>query len=345
MFKEGTLVSTSRGVIPIEQFGFARKENEASDCKPNVLLKTYEGEWNRCVYQTYKKTSGIKLDLESGFSISCSPEQKILTPKGLKKVKKLKVGEEVCCYSDVYMDKQTYFTDTEKIGYIPMSGNDVYIPKKMTEDLAMVCGILVNPSTTIRLNDEDKLVVVCKDMIVNKIFLRYIRDLFQTKQKMVVQDDQYCRIFSPYIIDFLERLCGLNHKKQKIHQSLLQSNRSIQIAFLNSLTMSQEENITGSLNITYLYTIASHDVSDQIESMLYLYSYMPVVKMIKGKKTICVRKPLAEPFSDRLLDRKKRDSRQSITTVKEISKAKIGDYFGIICEKNDYAIKNLVFGV
>ena len=37
MFKEGTLVATNRGVIPIEQFAFARKENEKSECKSDIM--------------------------------------------------------------------------------------------------------------------------------------------------------------------------------------------------------------------------------------------------------------------------------------------------------------------
>ena len=204
MFKEGTLVPTNRGVIPIEQFGFARKENEKSECKSNIMLKTYDGDWNRCIFQTYKKTKGVKFKLSSKFYIECSEDQKILTPTGLKCADEIKQGEEICSYVDTYIDKSTYFTETEKIGYIQKQRNDIYIPKKMTEELATVCGILISPCTNIRIRDKDKLVVTCKDRITNKIFIRYIRDLFQTKQKVVVQDDDYCRIFSVDIIDYLE---------------------------------------------------------------------------------------------------------------------------------------------
>ena len=122
--------------------------------------------------------------------------------------------------------------------------------------------------------------ISCKDRITNKILIRYIRDIFQTKQKMVIQDDQYCRIFSPYIIDYLENLCGLDHKTQKVHSSLMQSNRGIQMSFLNGLIMAEEENITGSLNFSYLYRMDSKIVSDQIEDLLCLYGYRPFVKEI-----------------------------------------------------------------
>lgn len=345
MFKEGTLVATNRGVIPIEQFAFARKENEKSECKSDIMLKTYDGDWNRCVFQTYKKSKGIKIEVSSYFSIECSEDQQILTPQGLKYAKKIKTGDILCCYVDTYIDKNTYFTETEKISYIPKEGNDIYIPKKITEELSTICGILISPSTEIRINDENKLVVVCKDRIVNKIFLRSIRDLFQTKQRAVVQDDKYCRIFSPYIIDFLDNLCGLNHKKQKIPQSLMQANRNIQMSFLNGLIMSEEDNITGSKNFSYLYKMVSKDVSDQIEAILSLYGYMPFIKRIKSKKTICIRKPVSDFFSDRMLDKMKKSSRQTITTVEDIHATKIDNYFGIICEKNNYAIKNIVFGV
>ena len=345
MFKVGTLVPTNRGVIPIEQFGFIRKENEKASCITDIMLKTYTGEWNRCVFQTYKKSKGIKIKVTSHFYIECSGDQHILTPQGFKYANKLKVGDEICTYVDTYVDKNTFFTETEKIGYIPQNGNDIYIPKRMSEELAFVCGVLICPSTEIRLNDKDKLVVVCKDRILNKIFIRYIRDLFQTKQKMVVQDDKYCRIFSPYVIDFLNNLCGFEHKKQQIPQSLIQANRSIQISFFNSLIMSEEENIMGSKNFSYLYKIISNDVSSQIESLLYLYGYTPFIKFIKNKKTICIRKPVDEFFSDKTLDKMKKEARQSTTKIEEITSTKIDDYFGIICEKNEYAIKNIVFGV
>lgn len=345
MFKEGTLVPTNRGVIPIEQFGFARKENENFECKSDIMLKTYDGDWNKCVFQQYKKTKGIKIKVSSNFSIECSEDQQVLTPQGFKCIKKIKVGDTLCTYIDSYIEKGTFFTETEKIRYIPKQENDVYIPKKMSEELAYVCGILICPSTTIRLNNEDNLVVVCKDRVLNKIFIRYIRDLFQTKQKMVVQDDKYCRIFSPYIIDYLDSLCGLNHKKQRIPTSLMQANRNIQMSFLNSLIMAEEDNITGSKNFSYLYKITSQDVTNQIEAILCLYGYMPFIKYIKHKKTICIRKPVADFFTDRLLDKMKKNSRQSTTIVEEINNTKIDNYFGVICEKNEYVIKNLVFGV
>lgn len=344
MFKIGTLVPTNRGVIPIEQFGFTRKEGEKTNCLSNLMLKTYDGDWNRCVFQTYQESRGMKIRLSSRFSLECSVDQKILTPNGLKYANELKIGDEICTYADVYVDKHTYFTETEKIGYIPKEGNDIYIPKKMTEELAFVCGILICPSTEIRLNDKDKLVVVCKDRIVSKIFIRYIRDLFQTKQKMVVQDDQYCRIFSPYIIDFLNELCGFEHKKQQLPISLIQANRSIQISFFNTLVMAEPDNVTGSKNFTYLYKIVSNDVTSQIESMLYLYGYTPFIKQIIHKNTICVRKPVAEFFSDRMLDKMKKQARQSTVTVESIKETRKDDYFGVICEKNQYTIKNIVFG-
>ena len=345
MFKEGTLVPTNRGVIPIEQFGFARKEGEKSECKSNIMLKTYEGDWNRCIFQTYKKSKGIKFKLSSKFYIECSEDQKILTPTGMKYADEIKQGEEICSYIDTYIDKSTYFTETEKIGYIQEQKSEIYIPKKMTEELATVCGILISPCTNIKVKDRDKLVVTCKDRITNKIFIRYIRDLFQTKQKVVVQDDNYCRVFSPEIVDYLENLCGLEHKTQKIHSSLLQANRSIQMSFLNGLIMAEEENITGTKNFSYLYKIISKNVSNQIESMLYLYGYSPFIKCIKGKDTICIRKPVADFFSDRLLDKMKKNSVQSTTIVEQIKKTKVDNYFGIMCEKENYAIKNIVFGV
>lgn len=344
MLKVGTLVPTNRGIIPIEQFGFTRKKNEKTNCMANLMLKTYDGDWNRCVFQTYQRSKGLKIKLSSRFFVECTEDQKILTPEGLKYANELKIGDEICTYADVYVDKNTYFTETEKIGYIPKEGNDIYIPKKMTEELALVCGVLVCPSTEIRLNAEDKLVVVCKDRILSKIFISYIRDLFQTKQKMVVQDDKYCRIFSPYIIDFLNNMCGLEHKKQQLPTSLIQANRSIQISFLNSLIMAEQENVTGSKNFTYLYKIISNDVALKVESMLHLYGYTPLIKQIVGKKTICVRKPVAEFFSDKMLDKMKKEARQSIVTVEKVLGTGHNDYFGVICEKNQYTIRSIVFG-
>ena len=153
MFKEGTLVPTNRGVIPIEQFGFARKENEKSECKSNIMLKTYNGDWNRCIFQTYKKSKGLKIKILSHFYIECSEDQKIFTSNGIKYASDIRKGEEICSYIDTYIDKNTYFTETEKIGYIQKQGNDIYIPKKMTEELATVCGILISPATQIKIND------------------------------------------------------------------------------------------------------------------------------------------------------------------------------------------------
>ena len=95
-------------------------------------------------------------------------------------VNMIKAAEATGELEETLDDMADYFTETEKIGYIPKEGNDIYIPKKMTESLAFVCGVLTCPSTEIRLNAEDKLVVVCKDRIISKIFIRFIRDLFQT---------------------------------------------------------------------------------------------------------------------------------------------------------------------
>ena len=125
----------------------------------------------------------------------------------------------------------------------------------------------------------------------------------------------------------------------------MQANRNIQMSFLNSLIMAEEDNITGSKNFSYLYKITSQDVTNQIEAILCLYGYMPFIKYIKHKKTICIRKPVADFFTDRLLDKMKKNSRQSTTIVEEINNTKIDNYFGVICEKNEYVIKNLVFGV
>ena len=117
------------------------------------------------------------------------------------------------------------------------------------------------------------------------------------------------------------------------------------MSFLNGLIMAEEENITGTKNFSYLYKIVSKNVSNQIESMLYLYGYSPFIKCIKGKDTICIRKPVADFFSDRLLDKMKKNSVQSTTIVEQIKKTKVDNYFGIMCEKENYAIKNIVFGV
>lgn len=345
MFKEGTLISTNQGVIPIEYLGFARKEGEESECKSNLMLKTYGGEWNKCLFQTHKKSTCIKIKFLYHFTIELTEDQKILTPSGYKLAGELKKYDEICTYRDVYVDKNTCLTDATKINYISQSGNDIYIPKKMNEELATICGILISPNTIIRLNDKDKLVITCKDRTVNKIFIRYVRDLFQTKQKMIVQDDQYCRIFSPYLIDFFDKICGLNHREQTIHQSLLQSERNIQIAFLNSLIMAGDFRHLGTINVSYLYTMVSPYVSDQIESILCLYGYSPYLKTIDRKKTICIRKPVDEFFSDRMLDKMKKNAEQSTMTIGSIVSVKKSNCFGIICEKENYAIKNLVFGV
>ena len=72
---------------------------------------------------------------------------------------------------------------------------------------------------------------------------------------------------------------------------------------------------------------------------------MPFIKRIKSKKTICIRKPVSDFFSDRMLDKMKKSSRQTITTIEDIHATKIDNYFGIMCEKNNYAVKNIVFGV
>ena len=78
--------------------------------------------------------------------------------------------------------------------------------------------------------------------------------------------------------------------------------------------------------------------------MLYLYGYTPFIKKIIKNDTICIRKPANEFFSDKMLDKMKKESRQSITTIEEIKRTKISDFFGVICEKNEYAIKNIIFG-
>ena len=72
----------------------------------------------------------------------------------------------------------------KKINYIPQEENcDVYIPKKMNDELASVCGVLICPSTEIRLNDKDKLVIVCKDRILSKIFYKIYKGYFSNKTK------------------------------------------------------------------------------------------------------------------------------------------------------------------
>ncbi len=259
----GTLISTNKGIIPIEELSNTvyDKADTFSDVNDNYYVIDEFGKEQKIMSHYYNgKQKGIDLKFSNGMEITGSYVHKLKTPEGWMRLDDLQIGDSVF-YRKTEMNKNVDYVELEQ----PNFYNHIKIkyPKFLDENYAKFIGMLLADGHIGRNG-----IYICeKDENVNKELSNLFNKLFN-KEKIRIDKRNGVRnheLYSRAISKLMNKWLGSNALTKRVPDEILRSKKSVQIAFIEGLTLdgcvTQDDHLL-------IYEGYSKDIRDKVGHML-----------------------------------------------------------------------------
>jgi adenosylcobalamin-dependent ribonucleoside-diphosphate reductase len=232
---KGTLIPTSQGLIPIENIAPPHPEDTFAQVEG---LYTAEGYRITAHYYAGKKR-GVRVRLDNGAELVGAWEShRLLTPEGWRLMRELKPG-------DIVLGK---LVPSHGPGRLPLpeasefplktNARDLPLPEKMSEDLALLLGMLAADGSTVEATGF--VGIATKSPGVERAFCQIVEKLFGVKSKRTVDKRTGVKnlfLTSRRLVRFVERLIGKGAAQKRVPQQILQGSPEEKLAFLRGLTL------------------------------------------------------------------------------------------------------------
>ncbi|BDG27113.1 hypothetical protein TthSNM66_17490 [Thermus thermophilus] len=232
---KGTLIPTSKGLIPIEEIAPPHPEDTFV---PVEGLYTAEGYRITAHYYAGKKR-GVRIRLDNGAELVGAWEShRLLTPEGWRLMRELKPG-------DVVLGK---LVPSHGEGGLPIpeakglslrtNARNLPLPERMSEDLALFLGMLAADGSTVEATGF--VGIATKDPDVERVFQEMVGRLFGVEPKCTVDKRTGVRnlyLTSRRLVRFVEALIGKGAAQKRVPSQILQGSPGEKLAFLRGLTL------------------------------------------------------------------------------------------------------------
>lgn len=279
---KGTLISTNKGIIPIEKLSDTKYEKEDSFGELNDEYYVFDeyGNKQKVISHYFNGVKdGIEITFSNGSKITGSNEHKLKTDNGWKKLSEIKEGDYV-----LYR-KNCNLNDVNILNEIPQPNfyNNIErkFPKFMTKEFAKFLGMFVADGFT----TKNGFGIVEKDEYVKKEVEKLFNILFGGS-KISVDKRSGVRshlINSRAIAGLFDTWIGKGCVNKKVPDEIMKSNHEVQIAFLEGVTL---DGYIAQSNTLVLYEGYSEKLTEQISIMcqdLGIRNYIGTKKVKNGR--------------------------------------------------------------
>lgn len=278
---EGTLITTNKGIVPIEKISINEKEDSFMIPNNNYKILDENGDYKKITnhyYGGYKDCFDIKFN--NGFNIKAAYTHKFKTENGWKSVMELEKDDIIYFRTNKTENNNELINFTE----IPNFKNSTKMkyPIILDKNYAKFIGMFLADGFT----NNNSIGIVEKNEKVSNEIDKLIEVLFNIKPKISVDKRTGVRthlINSRPLSRYFKKLFGTNALTKKMPNEILLSNNDIKKEFLSGLTLDgylkEDKNLV-------MYEGYSKDISLKTSYILSSlgYNYYLSEKKVKNGK-------------------------------------------------------------
>jgi len=263
---EGTLISTNKGLKPIEALGIHSSSQEGFVVPCDNFTVLDENGEEKDVTQHY--FGGIKpcatVRFNNGFKLTAAYTHKLRCATGWKPLADIKVGDKVFYRTNAFVVDRPYISPPQPT-FAPNAKHTTF-PQVVDEDFALLLGMWVADGSL-----TDHSVSICeKNENVNALCKRLMVQLFNTHH---VQLDTRWGVKTHYvhsssIARWFKREFGHGAANKRLPQWLLDSPVSVWKAFVEGLTLDGYLKKTEGATLLVVFDGYAKDVAEKLTYML-----------------------------------------------------------------------------
>jgi len=267
---EGTLITTNKGIIPIESLSDNETPDSFSDINGNYKILDENGDFKKITKHYFggdKDCYNIRFD--NGFNVDVAYTHKFKTENGWKSVLDLN-EQDIIFYRNNKIENNNEYIKLEKSPDFYNSIKYNY-PKIMDENYAKFIGMLLSDGYI----NKNSVGIVEKNEKVGDEIDKLFEILFKVKSKVAIDKRSGVKshmINSRPMVKFYKEFIGSNALNKDIPNEILLSNDKVKMAFLEGLSLDGYIKTDKNLVIYggYSYNIANK-VSYILSSLGYEY--------------------------------------------------------------------------
>lgn len=265
---KGTLITTDKGIYRVEELMDEKTPTPDTFYTPNneyfVIDENGNKQKIKSVYY-YGESKGVKVRFENGLEITSSLTHKFKTAKGWVSAADLNIGDRVFYRTNKYEDNAKYQKFPEVI--VPNNqSKKVQLPSIIDEKVAKFIGAFLADG----FSTQNSLGICEKNEHVNKEISELMYYMFG-KEKITTDKRTGVRthlINSRYIAEFFKSWCGDNAVNKKVPNEILASPLSVQLAFLEGLTLDGYITTNGLRKTLVIYEGYSKQIVNAVAAIL-----------------------------------------------------------------------------
>ena len=279
---KGTLFTTDKGIYRIEDLTDEKNMKPDTFVKPNndyyILDENGQKQKIKSVYYN-GKGRGIKLRFNNGYETTVSLVHKFKTPNGWVSASDLKKKDYVFYRTN---ELENNVVDYVSFPIVHRPGNkfkDIKLPEYIDEKVAKFIGCFLADGYS----SENSISIVEKSDEVSKVITELMYYMFG-EERIAVDKRNGVRshmLHSRYIAEFFKEWLGGSAKDKRIPDEILRSPKSVQVAFLEGLSLDGYISPTKYNNYLYIYEGYSKNIVFGVSSIL---SQMGILYLISRRK-------------------------------------------------------------
>lgn len=232
---KGTLISTDKGIIPIESLSDNDVEDSFKVTKMNYKILDENGDLKNITNHYYGgEKDCYSITFNNGFKIETAYTHMLKTEEGWKNILDLEKGDNVYFRTNNIEVNSDYIEIKNKP--IFHNSSKYKIPDVMNEDYAKFIGMMLSDGFT----NKNSIGIVEKNNKVGIEIDRLFKILFNVDVKIDIDKRSGVKthiLHSRYLSKYYKEFIGTNAVTKKIPDEILLSNDNVKISFIKGLTL------------------------------------------------------------------------------------------------------------
>lgn len=275
---KGTLVQTNKGVMRIEDIGYAKGNDVFADVYDSELkVRDLDGNWKKVTkhYSGGKKRT-VKVRLNNGNELEGTFIHRVMTDNGWKTLGQVEIGDLIAVRKSDYNEERE---GGMKLPSLSRYQNETYLTRynktnsltHMTPELAKILGMIVADGS---INESSGYIgMVTNNEVVKQTFIDLVKQAFGIEVR-VVKDKrrvglESLSITSRPLARMYRDIIGHNARNKRVPIQILQGSKTEQKAFLEGLTLDGYIKKNKYQTQLVVYEGVSKQLRDEVASILY----------------------------------------------------------------------------